>query len=371
MRWAILSIFAAGIAGVASAQVEEADILAFNAALEAGDPNALRKAANRLAEEIIVNPDYPEAGIIAYEAAWALCRTGACSDAVAVAGFAATQPDAPETAPLLSALARWKADPKRENFRAASDTLKVLESAPPNHLTVYAFRELYAASTAAKNWRQAGALTDRAIVHFAGGGDAARQYRLEARLVSLISDFNMSPRSSTMREMVHLRGELDQLRLLEEGEPPSWMDAIYWNAVAWQGVMSAYLQSTNATVVSEREAEGILASYLDGLPEVAVSGPAEEPPFCRGGMLQEPEIKYPFRQAFRGRIGAVVLKFKLRDGRVVEPEVLAAVPFEGFTDEVIETVSQWRFIPSENPEETGCRLDHDNTTQEVTFAIRQ
>jgi len=199
--------------------------------------------------------------------------------------------------------------------------------------------------------------------------DTLTQYRVEAQLVNISSAFNASPQAGQLQQMVHLRGELKRM-LAQAEDKPDWMKETYWIANAWQGAMQAYLQSSSQRMISDSEIDKILASYVSDLPPAHDDEEEGKPPFCEGTFIQKPDIKYPSSAAFRGRIGSVMLTYKVRDGKVTEPKVLASVPIDGFRDEVVKAVSKWVYVPTEDPAKTGCRLDHDNIIQPFLFAIR-
>lgn len=359
----------------ANADVSNEDIASYNAALQEGEVVALKAAASRLAAASIANPDHPDAALLAFEAAWTLCRIGDCAAAQPAAVFAASFPGAPETAPLLEAYVTWKVDPTRRALNGLDAELKKIEHGPPTGLSVSAFRDIYTSTAKSpQGWTSLARVSARAADHFAQGGDPVPQYRTEARLLALSAAFNHTPDISQMRDMVHLRGELARMRALFDRERPDedypgWMEDTYWIANAWEGAMSAFLMSSSKKYVSDEDIEKIVDTYLADLPPEEEERGEERPDFCKGSFIQKPPIKYPTSAAFRGRIGSVILGFRFENGRVKDAEVLASVPLDGFREEAVKAVSQWHFEPSEDPAVTGCRLDDDNVIQPLVFAI--
>ncbi|MFN4024597.1 MAG: TonB family protein [Hyphomonas sp.] len=373
-------LFAAAVFGLfcqadAAAQVAEADILAFNHAVESNDDALLRAAAVRLANAAIANPEDPGAGIAAYEAAWTLGRTGAWAEALPGAKFAAGLPDATAQDRLLLAFVVWKGKPTSANSRSLQRSLDEIQSLAPSGMSASAFREFYASKLNTRDFAGAEKVARQAALHFAAGGDTLRQYEVEARAIAITSRFNTTPRVAQLEEMVHLRGELRQMQRQAGRDRPGWIDDAYWQANAWQNAMQAYFMSVGDRNLRPARLEEILAGYgasdpqLEWVEITEDSLPVNRGPFCAGELVQQPPMRYPAGQAMRGRFGSVIVRFRFENGAVRDPEVLAAVPMDGFRQEALRTVSQWHFRPSEDPAVTGCRLDHHNVIQELVFAI--
>ncbi|MFN3312832.1 MAG: energy transducer TonB [Hyphomonas sp.] len=363
-----------GVALPSQAQITEADIVAYNAALQAGDASMIQTAAMQLANGAMSDPDNPDSGIAAYEAAWTLCRTGACEQALPAAMFAAGLPGATAQDRLLSAFAAWKVQSSSSNARTLQAALNDAAPLAPSGMSVSAFREFYGARLLSRDYAGAERLAKQAQSHFALGGEPFQRFEFEARGIAITSRFNSSPRAAQVEEMVHLRGELSQLRRAAGRDRPDWMNDAYWLANAWQNAMQAYFVSTDRRFRAARMEE-ILAGYEGGAAPIEVSEAAEgeagtvRARFCEGEMVQQPAMRYPVGQGMRGRFGSVIVKFRFEDGKVRDPEVLAAVPSDGFREDALRTVSQWYFRPSEDPVQSGCRLDHNSVIQEFVFAL--
>ena len=373
-------LFAAAIFGLffqshAAAQIAEADIIAFNQAVESGDAAMLRAAALRLANAAIANPDDPGAGIAAYEAAWTLGRAGAWDEALPGAKRAASLPGAAAKDRLLLALVVWKGKPNSANSRSLQRSLDEIQPLAPSGMSVSAFREFYASKLNSRDFSGAEKVARQAASHFAAAGEALRQYDVEARAIAITSRFNTTPRVAQLEEMVHLRGELRQMQRQAGRDRPGWIDDAYWQANAWQNAMQAYFMSVGDRNLKPARLDEILAGYgasdpqLEWVEVTEDSRPVNRGPFCAGELVQQPPMRYPAGQALRGRFGSVIVRLRFENGAVRDPEILAAVPMDGFREEALRTVSQWYFRPSEDPAVTGCRLDHNNVIQELVFAI--
>lgn len=373
MSWKILVAVAlfCGASLRVEAEISEAHIASYNAAIMSGDAAELTAAALALANAAVADPEHPEAGIVAFEAALTLCLAGACADALPAASFAAGLPSATHEAKLLAAFANWKANPTITNATALDVALGPLEASAPTRLTASAFRALYAVKLAARDYSGTEKIAARGVAHFALGTESVRYLHVEARLLETTSKFNQRPHRRQLEDVVHLRGELGQMRRAAGKDVPDWVEDGYWLANAWQNAMTAYFQSVGERSVGTAQINAILAGYETGSgPAPQIAEPrAPKAPFCAGEFVQKPEMRYPAGQAMRGRFGAVIVKFRFEGGEVRDPVILAAVPDEGFKEKALETVSQWRFKPSEDPAKTGCRLDSQNNIQELIFFL--
>lgn len=373
-RLAVLILVLIGAVIPSQAQVTEADIVAYNTAIEAGDASMIQVAALQLANAAASDTENPEAGIAAYEAAWTLCRIGACEQALPAARFAASLPGATAQDKLLSAFAAWQVQSSSSNTRMLRAALNDAAPHAPSGMSVSAFREFYGARLLSRDYAAAERIAKQAQSHFALGGEPFQRFEFEARAIAITSRFNSSPRAAQVEEMVHLRGELSQMRRAAGRDRPDWMNDAYWLANAWQNAMQAYFVSTDRRFRAARMNE-ILASYEGGAAPIEIIEAAEgeagtiRARFCDGEMVQQPAIRYPAGQEMRGRFGSVIVRFRFEDGKVRDPEVLAAVPSDGFREDALRTVSQWYFRPSEDPVQSGCRLDHNSVIQEFVFAI--
>lgn len=373
---AILAGLAACFLLCASAQAEitDADILSYNVAVQSGDSEQLRSAAKQLASSAMLTPNHPHAGRFAYEAGWALSRVGDFAEAARVAEFADSRAGAGADTGLLKAYTAWKIKSSPATLSALDAALSAFETAGPNGLSVTAFRDRYVGEVQDRDFNSAALLAQRATKHFAIGGDPFAEFVMEARLVDLTSRFNAYPKVEQFEEIVHLRGELAKVRGEAGDDAPDWVNDYYWNANAWQLAIGAYFTSVKKKHLSPKETEAILASYEEGLytdlPPVDNSSAEEKLRLCEGSLIQKPAMRYPSGSGRKGKFGAVIVKFQFEDGNVRDPEVLAAVPFEGFREDVIKTMSKWTYKPSEDPAVAGCGLDYDNVVQEYVFALR-
>lgn len=201
-----------------------------------------------------------------------------------------------------------------------------------------------------------------------------KQYA-EARYISAVATFNENAEADAMSEMAHVEGFTNSQRD-ESGEQPDWARDLKWKAAAWGMAIDAYFESSNKRHPDESDIQQILASY--GADEASVNAVAAQSiddnglPFCSGRMIQKPKMRYPAGKAMRGMYGAVILGLEFDPaGNVVNPRVLASVPFEEFDDRSLRTVGKWKFKPNDASQvNVTCRLQRTDVVQPLVFLIR-
>lgn len=201
-----------------------------------------------------------------------------------------------------------------------------------------------------------------------------KQYA-EARFIVAISRFNGDLDEDAMIEMAHVEG-FTRAYQDETGEQPEWAWDLKWKAAAWTMAMDAYFESARERHPDKDEIEQILATYgadTATANALAIASVDEAGlPHCAGKMVQKPRLRYPAGKAMRGKFGAVILGLEFdAAGNVINPRVLASVPFEEFDEKSMRTVGKWKFKPDE-PKQVGvsCRLQRTDVVQPLVFQIR-
>ncbi len=382
MRNILLALIGFCLPFAASAQVPPQTIAAYNAAMSDEANEGLADAAGALAKAAMAHPEDETAALLAYESAWTLCRLGNCSAAIAPAEFAVTQP-ATEAHPLmadremLAAYVSWLDDPRRANRKRLDTALSAIVEAEPSMVSIHAFEARYLADLETADWRrlkESGAEAERHIQPIA---DLVPQNAINARLSAIIGVFSQEPSISVHRAIVELEGELYRKRRIaiseaDDGEAPEWLENLYWTTSAWRSAMTAYFESSSRDRgLKGGQIKEIMASFEEGLPETDTSGPDKAKlPFCAGQLRQEPKMRYPKNQNYKGTVGAVFVRYGLDEGRPKDIAVLASVPFGAFEDEVIKTVSKWRWEKAIEQPEEPCTMSLDSGIQEIVFQIR-
>lgn len=392
MRQTIIAILAAITAPGANAQIPSEPIAAYNEAVNAGDASLLEPAALELTETAMANPGDDRSTLLAFEGAWSLCRIGQCEDAIAPAEFTLTQPETREhpvmqDREVLAAFATWADKQNRRNRKRLDTALEAVTNKTPSLVSLTAFQNRFAHDLQEGDWSRLEDSAGEAARHLEPIGDQVPQVWITARFAEIIGGFSLRRRDDQQEAMVHLEGELYQMYYgHEDGEDtaPGWLKDAYWRASAWRLAMSSYFASTDdrrtgsqiggAQGLSDRQIDELLAGYMDGVDRVKT--PADEAdaedkrPFCEGKLIQKPRLRYPGKAAFRGQVGAVIVSFRFVEGRVSDIEVLASVPNEGFEDEVVKTVSQWRWERAETQPSEPCRMSRDDVIQTLVFQLR-
>jgi TonB family protein len=355
----------------ASAQLTVETVDTYNAALITKDAAVIKPAALSLASAAVNDADNPEAGLFAYEAAWTLCRIDACKEALPFAQAAEALPGAPPHAGLLAIYAAWKAAPEKASAKVLDAALEAAATSKPSGLSVAAYRARYNDQLAKRDYRGSERVARAAALHLRDAGAAFLPIRFEARLVEISSRFNYYPRIESAREMLALVGELDMVCHTDPAAEEKWAEARYWQAYAWMLTMNAFFASEDKPVLSEAEQSAV----LDAEPPAAtqkvapVADEPEEPDICPGEFIQRPQIRYPSSAAAAGKFGSVILRVMVTDGKVSDVDVLASVPFDGFRDEVVQTVTKWRWAQTPGPAPSGCRPNNGGLIVPVIFEI--
>ena len=376
---------------------------------------AQEESAKALAAEALKNRTDPRAGLVAYETAWTLVRLGHVADARAVAELALDLPASEEhptkaRRALLARYIAWKlADDEAED--SLDDALELASAEPPNLLTNKVFQERYLAEFELQRWRKAAAVASAAAQYTEEQRTRFLDFWAWSKLISLISEFYSRPKLKTLRDMAHLHGQLEaDAWALEEVHRPYWLIDIINRTHAWRLTMEAYYAHTErrSSKRLKRQMREIVSAYLP--PEVmrdrksvqlafykgagdagtgegtsTVKNPASRDDIkqpladsegdsdaqrlCEGALLDDPPLRYPAAARWKGQFGSVILAFKLNDGELADLEVLASVPEEGFKEEVLKTVSQWRYVASDDAERP-CSLDSPGLLLPLIFIIR-
>ncbi|MEO1100377.1 MAG: hypothetical protein AAFW65_00875 [Pseudomonadota bacterium] len=360
------------------AESEDANtaIVTFNSAREAGDPQVMLSAARGLAAAAIANPERSNAALLGFEAGLTLCLVNDCEGALEVAEFAVSLTPSSNLPPIdhrvaLLALTRYSKRETRNTRKALDEALTPLIDSDPSLLSVLAFSRRLADAVAAGKWRQAAKSASEAAAHFEKLQDVRPDLLASARMTEITAAFNQSPKPSQILSMARFEATYGAMRRdihSSNEESPSWLDDAYFSAFAWRLAMTSYFDSSSRKRPTDEEIEDIIGDDVSPSAEQTVAPGAL--PACAGRPNYRPKLRYPTGQAFRGRIGAVVVRFKVRDSKIVEPEVLAAVPHEGFKESVLETMLKWKWELDDDQPVRPCSPDHDNVLIPYVFSLR-
>ena len=256
---------------------------------------------------------------------------------------------------LMAALSAYRGTPTVETVKAHL-SIVVNDAAAGKH------DDMLQSATAARD-------------HLESVSDILPKQYAEARFIVALALFNGDLDDDAMLEMAHVEGFARAYRD-QIGEQPEWARDLKWKADAWGMAMDAYFESARKRHPDDNEIEHILASY--GADTGAMNAAADAYidqsglPTCSGRMIQKPKMRYPAGKAMRGKFGAVILGMEFdAEGNVINPRVLASVPFEEFDDKSMRTVGEWKFKP-DDPKQVGisCRLQRTDVVQPLVFQIR-
>lgn len=361
------SIVAALTALNAGAEVKQNQIADYNAAILSGDVTTQLAAARELAGAAISDPANSEAPLLAYEAAWTLCRLGECASAIAPAAFAASRDLTVGTPRILSTYAEWNTRPGRSTLARLRAALAAEADFLPTMISLRAFREVYLADNAEKRFADSVATAELAAAHFSkaeGGG--LPEFESEARLVAAVSGFVYRPKLPAMKKMAALAAGLygQYYRAGEDG--PAWMKDHYWQSEAWLYAMQAYFKSRSQPSLNEADWKALQQAEIAAVPARSSHASVDTRPLCSGELIQKPALTYPASAKLKGMSGAVIVGFDVEDGALSDFEVLASVPLDGFREKSLETVSQWswRFTEAPGPH---CKTSLDDVVVPLTF----
>lgn len=374
------------------AQLSSADevtdaIVAYNQARESGETTARIAASIKLGDAALANKDNPNAVIMAFEAGQTLCFLKDCQGTAPYADWAATQDAegaglrAADVA-LLQAYAAWRNKSSGRTRNALNDALKPLVDTEPSLLSMVAFASRYQSDMAEGKWSAVRRSAADATVHFASDKDAIPTYYISAKATQTIADFVQRPSESSVLDFARLEVELELLDNQFGLTSDPAMAELYWLINAWRLATEAYTESV--LDIPQRRVDEIkdeMQEILDGRPKnssCAVCRRSEiDPDFdpetdllpCDGRFDMKPALRYPTSAAWRGYVGAVLLRISVKGGRVNTVEPLASVPAKVFQDSAIETVKKWDWVPQGGVPGETCTADRSNIILPLIFVI--
>jgi len=374
---ALISLCIGAMIGLspAVAQVPDDVVIAYNQAIGSGDPASIRSAAVALGEAAIMQRADPDAATMAYEAAWQLCRLEQCTEAIAFAQFAVDEPGGEDALPrahreLLLAYASWRAEDSRKTRKQLDKALEAATNSPPSPMTIVAFWKRVEHDAVQGDNRSLMNTAAQAVAHFEPIRDIAFEMWSGAELLRITATFNERQSLETATDMAELQDALKVFRngRMSEGEiVPDWWERSYYTADAWRLAIGAYFESVNERRY-DPDAVAAILERTEWMPEPGQASDGARP-FCKGRLIQKPELRYNTRALRKGMFGAVIVRFGVEGGQIVEPEVLASVPQGGFDEDVISRVSQWTYEFA-SPD-ANCRRSRSNIILPTIFQIAQ
>lgn len=351
MRKFIVSalVVSGALCAPAVAEISDETVARYNAAVQANDVPNLLTAAEALAREAVASPEDRDAALLAFEAAWALCRNGECEAAIPAAEFAASQPDTgahPSLADreLLRAFAHWKADPTKARRSALDASLSNRVQSEPTLLTVAAFHARFVSDLMDRKHALAAKTAGAAADHFFPAREQIGRTWSDAEMIRHTSAYLDDHQPEALLGIAKLHAELALKRHLLEHDP-DWLEKRYFETSAWHLAMEAYFLSRNKwkyrSIVDE--ASDIVDSALsDGHVHAPEYSPHEdsEPPRCSGEIVRSPEPEYPDHAQSNGYVGAIIVVFDLNKSGLHNLRIGASVPTDMFDGAVLDAMEE-------------------------------
>ena len=377
----------------AQAELTSDTLSAYNAAVTANDGDAILATGKRLLSEAISDPDNPNATVAAYEAALKLCERDACAAAQPGANFVLSQPDTGghpvmTDRALLKAFADYKVESDAQTRADLEAALMAAKPTEPSYLSLRAFMQLADEYYVGRDWAKAQDIAAAAVEHLAIVKSNVPDIYYLAREIEAISGFIHRRGVESHEALIRLEEDLGQSLAdtsAEGKEIPEWMEDMYWRSTAWtyaaRGVFTTYdkkgsLGNFRATELKERGLTDAEIRAIRGEYPRRTSWrkrdrdiPNADLPQCAGELVDRPDIRFPIQAGMRGLMGSVIIRMQFdENGNVIDPEVLAAVPVDGFEEDVIRSVSKWRWKKSSD-ETRECRMNRDELVMAVSFSL--
>ena len=377
IRFLVIAIVALGASFGALAQISDATISRYNVASKGGDDAELLSAARALASEAVAAPGESDAVLLAYEAAWTLCRKGDCAAAIPAAQFAAGQPAGSEhpiaqDRQLLLAFAEWKAGKSGKTRRALDTALAAQEALSPSLLSIMAFQDRYVDDLISGDEDEAIKSAGAAAAHFYPVREQIFSHWANARISELASRFNEDREEDVIIGMAELHSELRLRRhLVDEG--PQWLTDLYYLTYAWHHAVDAYLQSIGRHKDLREQAQTIIDDAItdDNHDHVEGSSPHDkEINRCEGNFTRGPRPSYPDSEALKGYVGAVIVVFEVDASGAKNYRIGASVPSDRFDDAVLKSLRKlkWKW-EDPAPGEPACVKVREEVSWPFQFVL--
>lgn len=350
-RLAFLVVAVLALGSPVQAEINSSTTEAYNAAVQGSDAETLVATATALMNEAIASPNEDQSTVLAYEAAWALCRNGKCEQALPGAKFVVTRPETGEhpslaDRELLLAFAEWKTDRNRKTRKVLDETLAARVSDAPNLLTVAAFQARYIDDAEHRRTKRLPISAGEAASHFHPVRDQIGELWSHAAILASAAAFGEDHDPESLVEMAKVAGELNLIRHVTDDEP-AWMEKRHLEATAWQYAMDAYFRSEEEGEEERELVDQILDDAItdENHEHPPGTGPHREngPPSCKGGFTSMPTPTYPDNAAWDGYVGAVIVLFDVDASGANNIRIGASVPTDTFDEASLSSVRKLKW----------------------------
>lgn len=344
-----------------------ADIHSFNEAVKHGD---YRKAATET-DAIWRNFDKtsPQTATVAREFGFINYLAGNYEAAYRFAKYLVddgkrlqTPDDQPATSAVLLRAADYRLRPGWRTRGRLMDALKARRKVPGvDNITVLAAQLAYTADWQSSSWIHARHSAALAADLLSRAGRPLLAERRRARMTAVAAAFMETKKRASYNDMTQLYNGLSSDIEHSSGAPDlAQLRQLGWQALAWVSAMQAYFESYYVQTGSHVNLD-IDPSALSEPPVQARVAASETraKPRCPG-YLYHPPLHIPYEKAFRGMVGAVVLRGDFNDkGYFEHPEVLASAPTGTFNRRVLDASPTFRWQAKQGVDTTQCTLSVD------------
>lgn len=371
---AIGALLAAALVGTATAN----DIKTYNSAVRAGD----YKAAAAAAEEVWKTWDRsdPDTALLAREFGFAALVSGRNELAQQFGKFLveqgatlATPDDQPLTSAVLYRAASFKVSKGDGERTALREALMARNGAPGLDMTsVLSWELLYSSDSDAGDWDNAMADANAAASFMArNSGLLVRQRKAELHAASTQFVKARGRQTQSRNDLYDIIADVhDSLANdIDTATSQSLRDELWpvlWTAQAWAIAVESYINSSYQQVGSNINSS--LSPRRLKLPRYAQHAESSPTPLC-DGKFEGKAIRYPESKQYNG-VGSMIVRLETAgDGRVIDVEILGAIPSEDFISGIVATMKTWTYKPAKGVDRATCRLSSRNHIYRGSFRI--
>lgn len=279
-----------------------------------------------------------------------------------------TPDDLPATSAVLLAAANFRLDTNATTRAALFDALKKRQAAPGLDLqTALSAEALYMSDRTRGDWNNAWEAARLAHDLLGRGGQPLLSRSLRARASYVTSGFIKGRQRQDYIEIADAHDAVvDALDKTTNAADRAELIRLKFSLQAWAYSVQNYFevsQQTGSNIprqVRDRDLkEPAAALFPESTPEAMLC----KREFDKGS------LRYPASELYKGLIGTVIVKLDIdREGRISNPEVLAAAPDAGFADAILKTIHTARFKKARDAK-PGCIMETKSYPMSVVFSI--
>jgi hypothetical protein len=362
-RTLTLVALALGVGAMAPVSAQ-ADMQAFNSAVEAGD----YRGASLVAAEAwpAVDRASPDAVVIAREFGWIAMLADDPSTALGYARFLVEQGQAlahPDPTPAVSrvlfdwaSLAMSVSPQTRTRLLASLNTRAAV--AGRDLISARAAQVLHTEAWKAGDWAQASQAAQLAIRFLDELGASQSPARFEMRRGMAAAAFMRAKSGEAYNAVYDVVEELhDLIAATPEGSIRDRLATEYFAAAAWGDAMYSALGERGQRNVPDRRATA--GANRKAIGELLYPAPGDPSlPRCRIALARNfKQPGFPYQARFKEFGGVVVYALNVEpNGMFSEPRLLVSAPHAGVAEAVEDVINTWRWRIDGGAQPPGCRM---------------